>query len=393
MCGCSLALLLLVTVEPAQIGWGGTDFVQYHAAHQLVKSGQNPYDRAAAEAKQIELGRGGGVAMFAPPWSLLPSWPLASLSIEQATLANVVINITLLILISIVWQSLLFPRRYDLLPLMLASLPLWYPVLALLGMGQLSLWPLLGFTGWLWCWQRGWRTLGAVLLVLLVIKPHLGLLPGCFVLGVWMRERDWKSLLVFVGALLVVTFLTLLMRNSIWLDYYHSLQSGAAPSDYQTATLDCFLRQCVGASAKYITWPLWLISLMVVVRLGYQPDALARTDLAMMSVLILTLSLATVPYAFSFDMVAVIPAWIVAVGMYLTRNEYQVPSMPSSETITSTLNSARSSLAHASGWYLLAALALADGLIIAGKLWHGTEVVYWPVAWIVLLAICLSRRS
>src|SRR5690349_3736082 len=93
-----LASFLLMMSAPAALTWGGTDFVQYYVAAELLNAGKNPYDRAAAEARQKELGRETGVATYAPPWALLLALPLSDLPLQQAILVNIVLNVLLLVL-------------------------------------------------------------------------------------------------------------------------------------------------------------------------------------------------------------------------------------------------------------------------------------------------------
>ncbi len=347
----NLICVLLLFEPAATLPWGGTDFVQYYAANRIAQTGQNPYDRVATEAMQMQLGRGSGVAMFAPPWSLLPSFLLTSLSIEQAVLANVIVNGVLVVLCIVMWCQLLFPGRYQQIPIQLATAVLWFPTLTVLGMGQLSLWPLVGFTGWFWCTQRGWRVAGSIFLVLTVIKPHLGLVLGCFALGYWLKRRDWLSLFTFVLALLAVTVLTLLIRSSIWSDYLNSLRSGASPTDFRTATLECWGRD-LGNGFSYVAWCLWLAGMIVAFTLGSRQTVRG-------AVIACCLAISTVPYAFSFDMVLLLPVVVLAVGMYLERKPY---------------------------WQLLLlGIAAANVWLIAGKQIPWTETAYWPVPWFVLL--------
>ena len=71
------------------------------------------------------------------------------------------------------------------------------------------------------------------------------------------------------------------------------------------------------------------------------------------------LAIMTVPYAFSFDMVLLLPAWILALCFYFER---------------------------APGWQVaLVGMIVANAWLIAGKYLPWTETAYWPVPWIVLL--------
>ncbi len=344
--------LLMLFQEPAPLPWGGSDLVQYYAANQLILHGENPYDRTRAMALQAELGLRLPMPTFAPPWSFLASLPFVGLRLDQAILGNIIVNGLLLIVSVLLWIQLLKPACKEQWMIVVLATLTWLPNLAVLGLGQLSLWPLFGFTGWLWCTQRGWRVAGSMCLVLLVIKPHIGLVLGFFALGRWYKQRDWLSFVTFTVSLIALTLVTLAFRSTIWADYFHSLQSGKAPTDFHTATFECLGRGYLGSSFTYIGVALWMAGMVAGFMAGTRslvPGALIACCLAIM----------TVPYAFSFDMVLLLPAWVLALCLYFERSP---------------------------GWQVaLIGMALANAWLIAGKYLPWTETAYWPVPWIVLL--------
>lgn len=354
MFGCNVQIfcLLLMFQEPAPLPWGGSDFIQFYAANQLVLSGENPYDRDRAMALQRDLGLWLPMPTFAPPWSFLPSLPFVGLPLKHAILAYIIVNSLLLIGSVLLWIQLLKPACQEHWMLLVLATLTWLPNLAVLGLGQLSLWPLFGFTAWLWFTKRGWRVSGSVCLVLMVIKPHIGLVLGFFALGRWYKQRDWLSFSTFTGSLLVLTLVTVVFRSTIWSEYLGSLQSGKAPTDFHTATLDCLGRGYLGSSFTYVSVALWLAGMVAAFLAGIRslvPGALVACCLAIM----------TVPYAFSFDMVLLLPAWVLALCLYFERSP---------------------------GWQVaLICMALANVWLIAGKYLPWTETAYWPVPWIVML--------
>jgi hypothetical protein len=354
MFGCNVQIicLLLMVQEPAPLPWGGSDFIQFYVANRLVLDGENPYDRTRAMALQADLGMRLPMPTFAPPWSFLPSLPFVGLPLNQAILANIIVNALLLIVCVLLWIQLLKPPSQERWMLLVIATLTWLPNLAVLGLGQLSLWPLFGFTGWLWCTRRGWRVTGSVCLVLMVIKPHLGLVLGFFALGRWYKQKDWLSLVTFTGSLIALTLVTVVFRSTIWSEYLASLQSGKAPTDFHTATLECLGRRWWGSSFTYVGVALWLAGMVAAFLAGIRslvPGGLIACCLAIM----------TVPYAFSFDMVLLLPAWILALCFYFER---------------------------APGWQVaLVGMIVANAWLIAGKYLPWTETAYWPVPWIVLL--------
>jgi hypothetical protein len=356
--GMFATLLLLMTPPPDALPWGGMDFVQYFVAAELLTAGQNPYDRALAEARQKQLGRESGVATFAPPWALLVAMPLSKLPLQQATLVNIVLNVLLLVLCAMAWARLLFPDRPRYAVVLLVALPVWMPCLAVVGIGQYSLWPLAGFTGWLWFTTKQRHLPAAIILVLTVIKPHLGLLPGLFVAGRWMGRRQFAPVAAFVASLIVLTLLTLWLRPTIWMDYVAGLQAGITPGDIQSATLDGWGRANFGQSFRYVTWTIWAAALLGAFAIGWRTARADDQKLVAWSAIVCTTAVATVPYAFSFDFVFLLPGFLLAVGRMVDGARH---------------------------WRLgLAAWLGLELWMVAGKLAPWDEAAYWFVPWIGL---------
>lgn len=370
-----LAVVFLLA-PPPDIPWGGNDFVQYYVATDLLLSGQNPYDRTLAEARQKALGRDAGVATYAPPWALLPALPLAGLPFRQAVVANAVLNTLLLIVCAAAWANLLFPARPRLVPWVLVALPLWMPCLAVIGIGQLSLWPLAGFTGWLWLTVRRRHVPAALALVLLLVKPHLGLLPGFFVAGRWLRRRQLTTIILFLAALVGVTALTLWLRPTVWDDYFAGLVAGTPPTQIKSATLDGWARENLGQWFGKLSWTIWVTSLWAAGVAGWFSAVryrigLPKDQVIPFAALACAAAVATVPYAFSFDFVFLLPGFLLAVGRMLTN-------------------------APQWRWGVLAWLAL-EGWMVAGKLAPWEEAAYWFVPWLGLATtawlVALHRRG
>jgi len=356
-------VLLLTTTLPGDMVWGGNDFVQYYVAAGLLRDGENPYDRKLAEARQLELGRSTGVATFAPPWGLLPALALTGLPFQTAVAVNVVMNLVLLVLCATAWIDLLFPGRPRLMVALIA-LPVWMPCLAVVGIGQLSLWPLAGFTGWLWLTTRGRHNLAAAVLALTLIKPHLGLLPGLFVAARWVRQRQWTPVVLFLAAFLGLTAVTLWLRPAIWTEYFQGLSTGIGPGQFRTATLDGWGRETLGQEFRLVSWAVWGIALAWSVRAGWRwPEG----ELCSRAPVVTAMALATAPYAFSFDFVFLLPGFLLAAGRMLAN----VPGWR---------------------WGMAAWLAL-EGWMVAGKLVPWEEAAYWFVPWLGLgVTAWLVRR-
>ena len=376
----AFCLVLLTVLEPPPIPWGGSDYLQFHVAWELLLSGKNPYDRELAGQRQMHYGFPEPMKMYAPPWSMLPSLPLVGLSYAQASMVHLVINALLLIFVAICWTRLLFPGQRGYLPMTIITLPLWLPCVSMLGIGQISAWPLVGFTGWLYCTIRQRPVPAGVFLALTIIKPHLGLLPGIFA-GVYaLRHFQWKTILAFTLTLLAATALMMWLRPTIWSDYLAALQSGVAPTEIRTATFDGWGRYHFGQDVRYLSWGLWGIALLLAALAGWRcpqfspikeasmGGSSAQETLMAWSAMICIAAVAFVPYAFSMDFVFMLPGFILAIGTWLRRDRYwQIALL---------------------GWLAL------DLYLVVGVHNSWGEYQYWFIPWIglIMMIVMLRRR-
>lgn len=319
------------------IPWGGSDFIQYYVTSRLLLNDQNPYDRSLSEEQQKQLGRDNWLPTYGTPWSLIPALPSGAMSFEQAVKANLVINGLLLLLCFLAWVNLLLPKNKEHYLMLAPTVLLWVPTVYLLGMGQNSLWVLMGFTGWLWCITRRRLVLAGLFLVLCTIKPHIGLLTVIFAVVHCLRHRHWSTLWAFSLGLLFVSGFLSWLRPTIWTDYLTALQSGTSPTSFYTATLNGWLRVHWGESFGYLSWVLWVIVLIVTAVVAWRgincgmsalrtsDDSPEQKSLINWSILICMASIVFVPYAFTYDFVILLPGYLLAVCMALLRTDKRWP--------------------------------------------------------------------
>jgi hypothetical protein len=328
----------------ATIPWGGTDFVQYYATARLLQQGQNPYDLELSSQIQMQLGRDQGLPTYGPPWCLLPAYLLGHLPFSEAVAINLGINGLLLLICTLCWTNLLFPEKKWLLPLAVAAIPIWLPTVLVLGMGQNSLWPLAGFTCWVWFTVRRplfSQLLAGACLTLLVIKPHLGLLPGLFAGAFMLQHRQWRSILGFGLTLGVATLVTFWIRPSVWNEYLLALRTAPPPTQFYGATLDGWLRFNGGEGFRFLTWTVWVLGSLAGIVIGFRipfslplnngelegvnptqpPLRNARSEIVGCSAIVCTATLAVVPHAYSYDYVFMIPGFILALGSWIIWKE------------------------------------------------------------------------
>jgi hypothetical protein len=331
---CLLAFSARLEEPRSTVGWGGPDFVQYYVAWELIAEGKNPYDSKLAGPRQLGYGRDQVIETYAPPWSLLPALPVAGLPLPQAILGFIIINLLLLAFCTLCWSSLLSTLRWGAFPYILFGVCFWLGTLTLLGYGQISLWPLVGFTGWLWCSKHQRQFPAGLFLVLTIIKPHTGLLPGIFA-GVYaLRQRHRSTIAAFVLGLLGLTAATLWFRPTIWSEYLTAIRTGT-PTSHYTATLDGWLRVHFSESFRYLTWPLWLCSLfgaaLVAWKIPGPPPRLPKggrgeisltlenDPLVAWSIIACLATVVFVPYGYSHDYIFMLPGYFLALGGWLAN--------------------------------------------------------------------------
>ncbi len=306
--------------------WGGLDFVQYYVALELVFEGKNPYDQELAGARQVAQGRGWGMQMFVPPWGLLPGLLVTSLPFVAANYANIAISAILLIICAVGWTTMLFPGRPRYLLIMVVASFLWMPSLVNMEYGQNALWPLAGFTGWVWFTQKKRFAIGGWLLALTIIKPHLGLLPVAFALVYSLRQRHWTMLVTSFAGVVVATLTTLLIRPTIWNDYLAAMQTGLSPSIFRTYTLNGMALSYIGPTIQYVTYTLLLAVIYSITMRTWkhfrsengsdeQPAPLVTWS---MVICMMVLPFAT--YAWLTDFVVMLPGGIYALGQALKKD-------------------------------------------------------------------------
>lgn len=312
-----LSLLLALapprgTSPPPELGWGGTDFVQFYAAARLLGSGANPYDEPRAAAIQVAVGHFHGLKTYNPPTSFLPYLALGLLDYPAAVKANLLLNALLLLGSVLLWARLLFPDDGWLTLLLAAAAPIWLPTLAQLGVGQITAWLVFGFAGWAWASMRGRPALAGVCLALCVMKPHLGLPLLAFGASRMLGRKEWAGLAALAGAIAWMAAAVTLLRPTVWGEHLDYLRTVDPPTVFYSATLDGWGRWTFGIGFRWGSWALWLGGTTLLGLWGRrQKDAEALPAAAL---LVSCLAPALAPHAFLYDFVLLLPGWLLAVG-------------------------------------------------------------------------------
>ncbi len=336
MVSCLLAMMLM---QQPGVPWGGYDYGQYYVAWKLIHSDKNPYDHAEVTRLQREHGYAKHLVTYAPPWSLLPAWPLSKLGYRQSIHAYMVVNSVLLLFSIICWARLLYPGKLHALGLAVAALVLWIPTWHFLQCGQISAWPFAGFTGWLFFHTRRAPFISGCFLALTIIKPHLGLLPGMFAGFYLLRHQQWRSIAAFALTVLVLTGVTFWVRPSIWAEYVHAMQVGTKVTDLYTGTLEGWLRYYFQVDLRLYSWLLFGLSLIAGGVLGWRLPGFPKRNevpsledaayvrLVYTATAICVATCVVIPYAFSNDFILLLPGLVIALIGWVRRDVTHQPAL------------------------------------------------------------------
>lgn len=325
---CVMGTLLLVdapeqtkgSTSESKIPFGGTDFKQYYTTSLLILQGHNPYDYERAGVIQRKLGSTGETQVpYGPPTSLLPFIPLGWLDFMTAIQVQFVVNVSMLVISCFLWGKMLFLEKSMMPLLSCIAVVAWIPCLSLFGMGHVTSWTLLGFTLWCFCMQQKQPVLAGCSLALSIIKPHLALGIVIYACCVSIWSRQWRMLSAFITTVLAMILATWFIRPTIWLEFFASLEQ-SNPTQWFNATLDGWGRYQLGQWFRVVTVGVGILLLGWIIILS---RCRARTTDAefrsRQDVLALTLWMAATPYAFSYDFILLLPAFILAIGAWFHR--------------------------------------------------------------------------
>lgn len=317
------------SVKPP-IPFGGTDFKQYYTTSRLLLEGQNPYDHDKAWVIQKALGSRSEVQVpYGPPTSLLPFIPFGWLDFLTAIQVLMVLNIALMSISCFLWGAILFPSR-PYMPLLCAVAPvIWLPCLSLIGLGQVTSLTLLGCSLWSFLMQKKHPILAGCSLALTIIKPHLALGTVIYAVVAGIRQKQWRMLLSFIITVLVMCLTMVAIRPTVWHEYFASIDR-SNPTQWFNTTLDGWGRFTFGEWFRIIAATIGLALLAWIVFLAWRRESVKDNELvARNEALVIVLWMLAVPYAFSYDYVLLLPAFVfgVAVRLYLAAPNWIIVLM------------------------------------------------------------------
>lgn len=240
---------------------GSRDFVVYWSAGRLLLERSNPYDPSALLAVEQSVGweQDHPWMSWNPPWMLLLALPFAALPFWLATVIWAILQLLLILGSSVLlWRDVAPGDTRYWIPLTLAAA--FVPGLLSLRIGQVAVWLLLGVIGFLYGAARKRDGLAGASLALLMIKPHVTYLVWMAALWWVWRNRRWRLILGWLGALLVTSGVALLLTPGIFGNYFeltrgvltNTVPGVTPPLYYATPTLGAELRHWFGVERFWL---------------------------------------------------------------------------------------------------------------------------------------------
>ena len=285
------------------------DFVEYWTAAKLMVEGGNPYSPAELLMLQRTVGweQLEPLIMWNPPWTLSFIFFLGLFDYATAQflwfLSHAVITFAGA---QVLWQiyGSAAPRPFTATFAALSFAPVY---LALL-IGQIGPLVLLGVIVFLAAARRKSWTIAGAALVIAAVKPHLMHLVW-LALALWTAKSGrWQIALGFVSAGAVAVSLPLLWNREIYLQYSALLDGSdvVQPLHWATPSLGTALAEFFLLSAPWIRWipalagAVWCVYHWA--KRGATWEWIAELPL------VLSVSLLTSPFVWTFDYVILLPA-------------------------------------------------------------------------------------
>jgi hypothetical protein len=345
------------------------DFGAYWTACQLNLAGVNPHsiDDLRVLQQAIDPGREDILLPWSPPWMLAYLVPFCGMSFTAARWSWLILQVAVLFgCAEAAWRLYGGPRHRHWLGWLLAFS--FYPSLQMLGLGQFSLYNLVGLLGFLHFARKGqwWRA--GLCAGLASAKPQVMFL---FWLAVLLWSIDRRRWAVLGGAAITVLALTGLVvaSNPAVLWQYAAAMAHHPPAQMIPPTIGSVLRYLFGEERFWLAFvPAGLGTLWLVIHYRRHrhhwtwPERLP---------LLLFVGYLTTPYGWIYDQVILLIP-LVQVAVWAAGRRPVV------------------------GWSLLACFVVLNMTAVAMNVLHCEEYRFWwlaPVWFVSYLALRQAERA
>ena len=295
------------------------DFVEYWAASRLLLTGKNPYGPQELFELQRSVGWSDSIPllMWNPPWTLSFILPFGLASFDVAQFLWLLFN-TFIVVLCAKKLWLLYggpPTAYRRAWVVVLTFAPAYLVLLL---GQIGPLILLGLVGFLHCARdKHWKWAGAFT-ILVAVKPHL-LYLFWIALVLWIIEkRQWPLMMGIIISGFIAATIPLLFSPSVYAGYVqlNTIKTLPTPYDWQTPTIGGAARLFFGGEKIWLQFVPCFIG--IVWLLFHWQKSKNHWEWTGELPSLIVASLATAPFAWSFDYIVLLPA-IIQAASWLSR--------------------------------------------------------------------------
>ncbi|PWB55132.1 MAG: hypothetical protein C3F13_05270 [Anaerolineales bacterium] len=307
-----LIRLAPILVTPQVIA--SDDYLRFWAGGRLNLHGENPYDLAHISQLQVEAGdtlSNQNSLMLNPPWAIALIMPFGLPAYPISRVIWLLISAALILLASqMLWRVYSGEQKQRWLAMLIVFI--FAPTISTLEKGQVTSFILLGIAGFLYftvITRNDW--LAGLFLAISTIKPQLILLFFIALIFWIIHERRWIILLSMIAATLALTLVSTLF-NPYVIQQYLSMLVTYQVSDWAVPTFGSYLRYFwLGLDQFWLQFLPFLLGLIWFIfywkRYGNQWNWAEQMPI------ILLVSILTSPYAWTYDLVVLLPAVILAV--------------------------------------------------------------------------------
>ena len=297
------------------------DFIEYWTATRLLLQGGNPYSPTELLAAQRALGwmETEPLMMWNPPWTLSFTLLFGLLDYDTAQFVWFVSHALILFVGSqVLWKiygGSAGKSHYPVIAV-LSFAPTYFALL----LGQIGPLVLLGLIAFLASVKRYAWVLAGSTLTIAAIKPHLLYLVWLALLFWTVKEKKWQLSIAFLAAGISLSLLPLWFDGQVYSRYFQLLAAGGVvrPLDWATPSLGTALAQLFAIPDAWIRWlpglaaAAWLF--------WYWSHRNRQWDWLTELPLLLSVSIATASFAWTFDHIVLLPA-VVQAAVWVSQCE------------------------------------------------------------------------
>jgi hypothetical protein len=297
------------------------DYFHFWAAGNQNLHGINPFDPQIIAQRLTSEGSPPSNAMTSvmlnPPWTITLLMPFGLLSYPISRIAWLIFSIVLMLLSALfLWRIYAGNPKQRWLAILMIFI--FAPTISLLEKGQVTAIVLLGITGFLY--NSSYRHndwLAGFFLMLASIKPQGALIFWLAVLFWVIYQRRWKIIISFAFFVLVMTLAAMVFNHNVIPQYIRMIQTYHI-TEWATPTFGAYLRLFWLGTENF--WLQFLPSLFGLVWfIIYWNRNKESWDWLSALPLLVFVSQLTSPYSWTYDLVIVIPAIILATIWIVTN--------------------------------------------------------------------------